>query len=616
MGARSAARADASPVRDFLAALHARVAREERGGEVAAYIPELARADPSAFGIAITTAEGETHVVGDTEVPFTIQSISKALLYGMALEDNGPDGVLAKVGVEPTGEAFNSIRLQDGSGNPFNPMVNAGAIATTGLLRGPDTATRLERILEAFGRYAGRELRVDEDVYRSERDTGHRNRAIAHLLRNFSVIGEDPEGVLDLYFHQCAIEVTCRDLAMMGATLANKGVNPATGVRAVEERHVASVLSVMATCGMYDFAGQWLFDVGLPAKSGVAGGILAVLPGQLGIGTYSPPLDAYGNSARGIRVCHELSSGFALHLFDPPRQAGSAVRSSSSCRTLRSRRHRGAGALTALGSHGGRIRADTLQGDLTFTTAAAAATGVLDRAPDDGFAIVNVSRVRHINPPAAALLAGLRAPLRARGTVLLVPGAAHHPGLVEALGETAPGEVPVIWDDLYLALEWCEDELLTRLGIPARDEGPVALADTELCAGMSPAEVADLAAVLVREEIAAGEAAYHQGDPSDHLVLVTAGRARVASMRPDGESIHLLTLTAGTFIGEGGLMDGLPRAASVVAQTDMVIHRLARADLDRLCDSGDVRTRTTLLLAMSRALSERLRLMGEHLMSL
>ena len=299
MGA-TATGADVSPVHEFLVALHARVAREETGGEVADYIPELARARADDFGIAITTAEGETHAVGDTDVPFTIQSISKALLYGMALEDNGPAGVMAKVGVEPTGEAFNSIRLQDGSGNPFNPMVNAGAIATTGLLRGEDG---LARILDTFGRYAGRPLAVDEDVYRSERDTGHRNRAIAHLLRNFAVIGDDPERVLDLYFHQCALAVTCRDLAMMGATLANKGVNPATGERAVDERYVPSVLSVMATCGMYDFAGQWLYDVGLPAKSGVAGGILAVLPGQLGIGTYSPPLDAYARiRARGSRT--------------------------------------------------------------------------------------------------------------------------------------------------------------------------------------------------------------------------------------------------------------------------------------------------------------------------
>ncbi len=467
-----------------------------------------------------------------------------------------------------------------------------------------------------FGRYAGRELRVAEDVYRSERDTGHRNRAIAHLLRNFSVIGDDPEEVLDLYFHQCAIEVTCRDLAMMGATLANKGVNPATGERAVDERYVPSVLSVMATCGMYDFAGQWLYDVGLPAKSGVGGGILAVLPGQLGIGTYSPRLDAYGNSARGIRVCHELSSGFALHLFDPPRQAGAALRSSSSCTTLRSRRHRSPEALAALASQGWRIRADTLQGELTFTTAATAATGILERAPADGFAIVDVSRVRHANRPAAALLAGLRAPLEARGTLLLMPGAGHHPELAAALAEAERGAAPVPRDDLPLALEWCEDELLTRLGIPARDEGPVAIADTELCAAMNGAEVADLTSVLQREEIAAGGTVYRQGDPSDHLVLVTAGQARVASMRPDGDSIHLLTLTAGTFIGEGGLIDGLPRGASVVAQTDMVVHRLARADLDRLSDEGDARTRTKLLLTISRALSERLRLMGEHLLSL
>ena len=609
-----AASADVSPVHRFLASLHARVSREESGGQVASYIPELARADPGAFGIAITTAEGETHGVGDTDIPFTIQSISKALLYGMALEDNGPEGVLARVGVEPTGEAFNSIRLQDGSGNPFNPMVNAGAIATTGLLGGTDASDRLDRILDTFGRYAGRPLRVDEAVYRSERDTGHRNRAIAHLLRNFSVIG-DPEGVLDLYFHQCAIEATCHDLAMIGATLANKGVNPTTGVRALDERYVASVLSVMATCGMYDFAGQWLFDVGLPAKSGVAGGILAVLPGQLGIGTYSPPLDAYGNSARGIRVCHELSSDFALHLFDPPRQAGGALRTSSSCITLRSRRHRGPEALAALGAHGHLIRADTLQGDLMFTTAATAATGVLDRAPGDGFAIVDVTRVRGINRPAAELLSGLREPLAARGTLLLMPGAAPHPALVAALESLPPADVPAVWDDLDLALEWCEDELLHRLGVAALDEGPVALGDTELCAGMSAGEVADLAGILEPVRFAPGESLYRQGDASDHLVLITAGRAGAVTVRPDGNRLHLLTLTAGTFIGEGGLIDGLPRSVSVVAQTEVEAHRLPRAALERLRDAGAVRTRTTLLLTIARTLSERLRLMGAQLTS-
>ncbi len=604
---------DVSPVHRFLAALHARVSREESGGEVAGYIPELARADPGAFGIAIATAEGESHAVGDTEVPFTIQSISKALLYGMALEDNGPEAVLAKVGVEPTGEAFNSIRLQDGSGNPFNPMVNAGAIATTGMLGGADADGRLQRILETFGRYAGRPLHVDEDVYRSERDTGHRNRAIAHLLRNFSVIGHDPEAVLDLYFHQCAIEVTCRDLAMIGATLANKGVNPATGIRALDERYVASVLSVMATCGMYDFAGQWLFDVGLPAKSGVAGGILAVLPGQLGIGTFSPPLDAYGNSARGIRVCHELSSDFALHLFDPPRQAGGALRTTSSCITLRSRRHRGPEALAALGAHGHLIRADTLQGDLMFTTAATAATGVLDRAPREGFAIVNVTRVRGVNRPAAELLAGLQEPLAARASLLLMPGAAHHPELMAALDALPPGDAAVVWDDLDLAVEWCEDELLARLGVPTLDEGPVALGDTELCAGMSPAEVADLAGVLEAARFAPGESIYRQGEPSDHLVLITAGRAGVVTVRPDGDRLHLLTLTAGTFIGEGGLIDGVPRPISVVAQTHVDAFRLHHAALDRLSDTGGVRTRTTLLLTIARALSGRLRLLGAQL---
>lgn len=308
----------ANPVDRLLGDLHARIGREPPTGEVADYIPELSTADPATFGIALATVQGDVHEVGDTAVPFTIQSISKMVLYGMALEDRGREAVAEVVGVEPSGEAFNSIRLHPERSTPLNPMVNAGAIATTGLVRGADPVDRMARILATFERYTGRAAEVDERVYGSESATGHRNRAIAHLLRNFSVIDGDPDDVLDVYFRQCSILVTCRDLAVMGATLANRGVNPITGARALEEQHVPSVLSVMATCGMYDFAGQWLHDIGLPAKSGVAGGILAVLPGQFGVGTLSPPLDAVGNSVRGIRVCRALSEELGLHLLDPP----------------------------------------------------------------------------------------------------------------------------------------------------------------------------------------------------------------------------------------------------------------------------------------------------------
>ena len=264
--------------------------------------------------------------MGDSRQPFTIQSISKPFVYGLALEDNTRAEVLKKIGVEPTGDAFNAISLEPGTGRPRNPMINAGAIAAAGLIAGKEPQTRLRRMLEMFSLYAGGEVAIDEAVYRSESETGHRNRAIGHMLRNFDILTEPPEPVVDLYFKQCSVSVNCRDLAVMAATLANRGINPLTGQQAIRGEYVESVLSVMGSCGMYDYAGEWLYRVGMPAKSGVAGGVIAVLPGQLGIGVFSPPLDNHGNSVRGLRVCDDLSRYFDLHLFNTPHASKSVIR--------------------------------------------------------------------------------------------------------------------------------------------------------------------------------------------------------------------------------------------------------------------------------------------------
>jgi glutaminase len=308
-------RAAVSPLRAFLKELHARHAAL-RDGTLADYIPELAKADPAWFGICVTTVGGQTFAFGDAERAFTIQSISKPFVYGLALEDHGRDETLRRVGVEPTGDAFNSlIHLDERSKRPHNPMVNAGAIATASLVKGDGPAARLNHLLDVFRRYAGRELAIDMAVFTSERATGHRNRAIAHLMLNFGMIDDRLDEALDLYFKQCSILVTCRDLGAMAATLANGGVNPITGERALDARYVQDVLSVMYTCGMYDFAGEWAYRVGLPAKSGVGGGIIAVVPGQAGIAVFSPPLDERGNSVRGIRVCEDLSARYGLHVF-------------------------------------------------------------------------------------------------------------------------------------------------------------------------------------------------------------------------------------------------------------------------------------------------------------
>ena len=285
-------------------------------GALADYIPELSKANPDDFGIALVTNNGRLFETGDTRQTFTIQSISKPLTYGLALEVYGQEEVSKYVGVEPSGDAFNSIMLEDNTNRPFNAMVNAGAITVTALLYKYYGDEALDILLNRFSAAAGRSLAVDQNVYESESRTGHRNRAIAHLLLNFGMVHEKIEQAIDLYFKQCAILVNTRDLAMMAATIANIGENPMTSETVFEADSVKNIMSIMFTCGMYDFSGEWAYRVGVPAKSGVSGGLIGVVNRQMGIATYSPKLDKRGNSVRGIKACIDLSSELGLHAFD------------------------------------------------------------------------------------------------------------------------------------------------------------------------------------------------------------------------------------------------------------------------------------------------------------
>ncbi len=304
-----------SPIRGTLTEIHTSL-KGMSHGRVADYIPELASADPNWFGIAITGVDGNTVEVGDSAQPFSIQSASKPFVYGLALDSHGRDHVLSKVNVEPSGEAFNSIVLDQSTNRPFNPLVNSGAIATTDLIPGASHVDRIKNLLSKLEQYGGRTLHVDNATFISERSTGHRNRAIAHLMLNFGMIEDRVEETLELYFQQCAVLVNCKDLSVMAATLANGGVNPVTGVRAIQSEYLKDLLSIMLACGMYDYAGQWGYLVGLPAKSSVSGAVLAVVPGKFGIAVYSPPLDERGNSVRGVATCRALSERFGLHVLD------------------------------------------------------------------------------------------------------------------------------------------------------------------------------------------------------------------------------------------------------------------------------------------------------------
>lgn len=317
-----------TPVPEYLAEL-LDATRELDGGAVADYIPQLAKADPNVYGVAMTTVEGRTYSAGDDEVEFSIQSISKPFAYAAALTDRGVEEIISKVSVEASGKAFNELSLERDTNRPKNPMINAGAIAIHSQLMTPDATLeeRAQHTVEFFSQLAGRELRMDEDVFRSELETTDRNMALAHMLRNYGMFEEHAHNVVAGYVAQCAINVTVRDLAVMGATLANGGTQPVTGVRVCEPEVARQVLAVMVSAGMYDASGTWFADVGIPAKSGVAGGILGVLPGQVGIGVLSPRLDAQGNSVRGVRVFNKLSADMGLHLINVYAYGHDTVRS-------------------------------------------------------------------------------------------------------------------------------------------------------------------------------------------------------------------------------------------------------------------------------------------------
>lgn len=287
-------------------------------GQVASYIPELKNGNKDALGIHITTLDGKEYFAGDYNIKFTIQSISKVITLALGIMDNGIDYVFSKVGMEPTTEAFNSIvdLEMKNLNKPLNPMINAGAIAVSSIIKGKDSEEAFSRVLDFVRKLSGNEkLDLNHSVYISEQKTGNRNRSLAYFMKSTGVIENDVEAVLDVYFKQCSIEVTCKDLSRIGAVFANNGVIPWTGERIIEKEVAQIVKTIMVTCGMYDGSGQFAVKIGLPAKSGVGGGILGVSPNKMGIGIVGPSLDKRGNSIGGVEVLKDLSKKLDLNIF-------------------------------------------------------------------------------------------------------------------------------------------------------------------------------------------------------------------------------------------------------------------------------------------------------------
>jgi glutaminase len=290
--------------------------RDVTDGQVADYIPALAAAPPEGFGACVAGVGGALFSVGDAQVEFSIQSVSKPFVFALVCDAIGHEVAQDKLGVNSTGLPFNSVMaIELSEDRTLNPMVNAGAIATTSLVPGATAEVRWQFVLEGLSRFAGRELVVDRDVCDSEAATNLRNQGIAHLMDSYGRVYSDPDDATDTYTKQCSLLVTAEDLAVMGATLADGGVNPVTRERVVDAATCTRVLAVLATAGLYELTGDWLYEVGLPGKSGVSGGIVTVAPGKGGLGTWSPPLDAAGNSVRGQLLTRHVSEALGLNLF-------------------------------------------------------------------------------------------------------------------------------------------------------------------------------------------------------------------------------------------------------------------------------------------------------------
>ena len=559
-----------SPVDAYLAAVHA-AHLPDRSGAVYDGIPELAGVDAEAFGICLATVDGHLYEAGVTRTDFTIQSISKTFTYALALADRGMEAVDRKIDVEPSGEAFFEISLSPETGLPSNAMINAGAIAACSLVEGDTLDEREARVRGTFSRAAGRELERDDAILRADLAVAHRHRAIGHLLRGSGVIEEDPDPSVELYFRQCALQLDCRDLALMAAMLANGGVQPRSGERLFEPEVVERVLSVMATCGMYDAAGEWVVDVGLPAKSGVGGGVLAVLPGQIGIALYSPRLDRHGNSVRGVAACRQISRELELHFLRVASERRSAIRDSWDVRTWPSSRRRTPDEQEVLNEHGGSARVYALHGDLLFAGSESVVREVIERAPELEVIVLDIARVSEIARVARTMLAAARAELEARGCRL---------ALVDPDGDLGGDAEIEVFEDVDEATAWAEDRLIERHGGTLATTAPIPLAEHGLAGDLRPDELGALRPLLERRHAAAGELIVAAGDGPAGIFFIVSGQASAGL----GEEHRVAVLPAGTSFGKRAVISGEPHAVDVHADTELdlfVLTPQAMRELER-----------------------------------
>ena len=584
-------------IHKMLEELYNEYKEKENAGTLANYIPELTKVNPRNFGIVLTTVDGYQYAFGDTDVDFTIQSVSKPFVYGMAIQEHGVRKVLEKISVEPSGDAFNSISLFPGSGRPFNPMINAGAIAATSLVWQVYREQTFSKILETFSDYAGSQLEIDASVYNSESETGHRNRAIAHLLRNFDILQSEVEPPLDIYFKQCSIKVNCRQLSVMGATLACNGVNPFTGKRVLLPKYIPNVLSVMASCGMYDYSGEWIYNVGLPAKSGVGGGVVAVLPGQLSIAVYSPLLDVKGNSVFGVNICKKIAKSFSLHLYKTPRQLKQVVRRQLTLATAKSKFKRDLRAEALLEEFGESVHIMELQGELCFATCEIFMRKISKHATS---LILSLKKCITIDDGALSLLTRLDEEFQRIHKSLYITDYAH----LDLLNTMASQMAFLQFPELNDAVLHLEKTILHANGYRPKQE-PVKLSDQQLLSGLTDTELCYLAKHLKHRKYNEREVIIKKGSSAEEIFFLESGQVMIQDSNGDNKDFTLAIINAGNSFGEMALLDKQKRSANVIAQTNVSCFVMAYEVLDKMECLAPIRVK--ILTNLGATLSSRLR---------
>jgi len=547
--------------------------------------------DINKVGITITTVNGHQYSSGDADHKFAIQSIAKVFAYGLALDDLGPREVGKKIDVEPSGDPFNEISLQHQTGRPDNAMINAGAIATVGLIKGSggkDRITRISRIMELAAEGSPGELEINRIVYHAENIGGHRNRALAWLLRSFEIIDSDPEPVVQDYFLECSTDVTTENLSMMAATLANKGVNPVTGREVFSEDTTRQVLAVMMTCGMYDAAGNWMIDIGLPAKSGVDGGIMVVVPGQLGIGVYSAPLDSHGNSVRGAAAIRRVTRDLGLHYADAPPLGGSTLRAHYSLADASLGVVRSTELSRITSQFGERCQILEVSGDLGFAETETMVRTIVEMDDDVSMVIIDFQGVDDYGKAAILMLASMTTVWRDEGKDIIFidwgealvesildyisirddlylpdprekakaasAGQLDLPSDAESVEQEITGEFR-LFDNRSAALEWAELRLAQRYArdVLHTDDSPREPEAAPVFEFLNDADVDELAGYMELRSYTADTVIRRVGQPFGGIYFIRSGRVELAAEGKGDARYRHVYLSPGTTFGEFAL---------------------------------------------------------------